>query len=938
MVNRNKDNIQGSTMSDFDPQDLRDLTEQLRALNGMLASNGSFNKNLTEFGSQVADSTKQIKENDKISSETAKKQQADIKKNIAASEQYRKKQEERNQVEQEYIKTRERVTGLSDTEYSTLKKKIELSGHEARAIKEGLELAKSQRSSSSQVLDAMISAGNGSDLLKNKFFDLAGDSVAAQAGLRTAAEGAKSLTSAFISYNKAIYEGKRGPEVAAEAFAKMTESVGTFITTVGSIASALSWFLPGGLAIKGIQFSARALGILGVGAMGAGTAVKAFGEYNKIAATQTRKLFDTYNELSKAGITGADGMNTVFKQIQQFGMSVSEAEAYVKLLGEHRNDLSVIGGFASQGAQDFADVAASFRDTDLSRMFERMGVTEDQQREGVLSFLTNQARMGKLNLKNTEDIVKASAKYIEETELLAELTGSDRKSRQSAQEKLMAQDQFAAAMTHAEVTNNQPQKERLSKANELAQALMMRGQENEAKSLQSFAAVGNASGIGVKGNLQYRFNDVLNDKSLSTTAERLAALDKNLEQNQRRFSGINKFFESGKIDEIAITGAAKAREIAIRGKQQEEVAGAEGKGVIDYVQSLLSKRQDNKELKDMVDALRNQKEIAKMQDSYVRQMNYSAEIHKSSSEMFRDAVEKFGEAVGLKSTNKNTIQGGPPAGGGTSVTNINSQTSAMAKGTQQLLDDPTKKRNFSTLSQIQQHPKYVEARRSGASAKEAMEQARIAITGNDYSQDTVKQQVTDLIDFSGGIAGHRQNFDSLDSDLKDRILTAAAAYNKQTKRKLTITSGARSYQDQVEIKRKEGKNAAEPGTSKHEKGLAVDIGNVDNDLAKILQDSGLKQTVSGEKWHFEKARTGGLFSGPSTGYNVELHGDEIVTPANDGVSKQALGTGSGAFGGSNEAQEKMVAILEHMAEKYDTVINLLSEGNDNREKLVRAMA
>jgi LAS superfamily LD-carboxypeptidase LdcB len=920
-------------MADFDPQDLRELTEQLRALNGMMASSGSFSKNITDFGEKVSESTKQIKENSKTDTEYAKKQQAEIKKTISASEQYRKKQEERNQVEEEYKKTRERITGLSNDEYGALKKKIELSGHEARAVKEGIELMKSHRSSSSQYLDSILSAGNGAETLKNKFFDLAGDSVAAQAGLRTAAEGAKSLTSAFISYNKAIYEGKRGPEVAAEAFGKMTESVGTFLTTVGSIASALAWFLPGGLAIKGIQFSARALGILGVSAMGAGTAVKAFGEYNKIAATQTQKLFDSFNDLSRAGITGSDGMNTVFKQIQQFGMSVSEAEAYVKLLGEHRNDLSVIGGFASQGAQDFANVAAAFRDTDLSRMFERMGVTEDQQREGVLSFLNNQARMGRLNLKNTEDVVRASAKYIEETELLAELTGSDRKSRQTAQEKLNADDQFASAMTHAEVTNNKRQLERLKKAEELSAALSMRGQDAEAKALRAFAAVGNASGIGVKGNLQYKFNDVLNDKSLTSTPERLLALDKNLKQNQRLYSGINALSESGKIDEIAITGGAKAREIGKRGERQAEIAGANDKGVIDYLNDLLAKRPDNKELKDMVDALRNQKEIAKMQDSYVRGMNYSAEIHKTSSEMFRDAVEKFGEAVGLKQKSNKS------SGGGTTVTSGNSQTSALAQGTQQLLDDPTRRRNYATLSQIQQHPRYAEARRSGATAKEAIEAARIAITGNDYAQDNTKQQITDLIDFSGGIAGHRQNFDDLDNDLKDRILTAAAAYNKQTKRKLVINSAARSYQDQVEIKKKEGKNAAEPGTSKHEKGLAVDIGNVDNDLAKILQDSGLKQTVSGEKWHFEKGRTGGLFSGPSSGYLIEAHDDEILLPANKGVSKQALGTGSDALlGGSNEAQEKMVAILEHMAEKYDTVINLLSEGNDNREKLVRSMA
>jgi len=73
-----------------------------------------------------------------------------------------------------------------------------------------------------------------------------------------------------------------------------------------------------------------------------------------------------------------------------------------------------------------------------------------------------------------------------------------------------------------------------------------------------------------------------------------------------------------------------------------------------------------------------------------------------------------------------------------------------------------------------------------------------------------------------------------------------------------------------------------PGTSKHERGLAVDIQNYkDPKAVAAMNKQGLRQTVPDDPVHFEvpKAMEGGAFAGPNSGYPVELHGkNESVWP------------------------------------------------------------
>jgi hypothetical protein len=194
----------------------------------------------------------------------------------------------------------------------------------------------------------------------------------------------------------------------------------------------------------------------------------------------------------------------------------------------------------------------------------------------------------------------------------------------------------------------------------------------------------------------------------------------------------------------------------------------------------------------------------------------------------------------------------------------------------------------------------------------------------------------------GGESGSRTNFEQLDPEFRGRVINAAKQYFEATGKKIQINSAYRDPEKQKELHDKwiaggkQGKPVAEPGKSLHNVGAAVDIQNYqDAEAVKAFNAQGLSQKVPNDPVHFQ-ARTGGIFKGPSTGYQVELHGEEAVVPMNDGVSKQAMN--NSIFNQDSNGMAKVAEALAAMAEKYDTMIELLEDANGHHKKLVQAAA
>ena len=143
--------------------------------------------------------------------------------------------------------------------------------------------------------------------------------------------------------------------------------------------------------------------------------------------------------------------------------------------------------------------------------------------------------------------------------------------------------------------------------------------------------------------------------------------------------------------------------------------------------------------------------------------------------------------------------------------------------------------------------------------------------------------VMKLIKFQGDSLGTREHFDRLDPYVKQNFMAMIAEYGKPVQ----INAAMRSHQEQQTLYDKWiangriGNPVAKPGQSKHNFGKALDLNSSQvADLASsgLLSRYGFK-TIDNDPPHIEMARFGGVFSGPESGYPVMLHGDKetVVT-------------------------------------------------------------
>lgn len=157
----------------------------------------------------------------------------------------------------------------------------------------------------------------------------------------------------------------------------------------------------------------------------------------------------------------------------------------------------------------------------------------------------------------------------------------------------------------------------------------------------------------------------------------------------------------------------------------------------------------------------------------------------------------------------------------------------------------------------------------------------------EYGTPATKQDLQDLFDF-GSASGSKSNFEQLDGRFKDAVIKAAEEYNATTGKKLRINSAKRDSEDQERLyndwiaRGKTGMPVGKPGTSRHERGIAVDIQNYgDPQAVAAMNRQGLYQKVPNDPVHFQFAK-GGIAMGPRSGYMATLHGPEAVVPLPDG--------------------------------------------------------
>lgn len=190
-----------------------------------------------------------------------------------------------------------------------------------------------------------------------------------------------------------------------------------------------------------------------------------------------------------------------------------------------------------------------------------------------------------------------------------------------------------------------------------------------------------------------------------------------------------------------------------------------------------------------------------------------------------------------------------------------------------------------------------------------------------------------LINFSGG-TGDLSHFKQLNPTVYNSFLAMADEYFKNSGKKLQVNSAFRSIDEQKNVDSGTNPKAA-PGKSLHNVGKALDINS--SQVAELTAKGLLSKfgfgTLPGDPPHIQmpQAATGGILSGPQSGYQAMLHGTEAVVPMNN---KQAITVQQPANSGMSE----QIKVISMKINTLDSLISGMQKNTDLANKILQRTA
>jgi len=231
-----------------------------------------------------------------------------------------------------------------------------------------------------------------------------------------------------------------------QSFSQASKQIGTGLT---GLATALANGQQGASVFNGaINAGSAAMNTLLANMGPLGTA---FGKLTEFATAyivranqQGDALFKSFQDLSRVGGASAEGMTGIFDSMQKLGMTMNQLPEFGAMITENSEALAMLGGTATQGAKEFANVAAGIQQSGLQSEFQRMGLTTKNINEGTVSYLRLQSLTGASAKKTQEELTAGAAQYIQQQDRLSKLTGKSADALAKEEEARLSDQRYAA--------------------------------------------------------------------------------------------------------------------------------------------------------------------------------------------------------------------------------------------------------------------------------------------------------------------------------------------------------------------------------------------------------------------------------------------------------------------------------------------------------------
>jgi hypothetical protein len=738
----------------------------------------------------------------------------------------------------------------------------------------------------------------------------------------------------------------------------ITKGMGNFAISVGNGSTSFTTLNPL-IDIVANSMGALAKAIPFVGEAAA-AGIKAGAEASKFVLELMDKNIKAFQDIAKSGGLVADGMEGVTRQFLDSGMSL---EGFKTAIKDNAGELAQWGQTVGGGAAMFTKAVGMLTKSDgplaeAGLELRKLGMTADDIGKASAGFLQQELRLGRARNMTEEQLAKGTAKYAQELDALQKVTGLSKEDLIKQRNEQLADSRFSASMDVIAEENAAGAEAIKQFALTIKDPELKRGFMDLTSGANTEAA---KKALRVMGDT---VPDVI-EKLKNSKPEELA---KNFDQAQTMMkNGAKQAVDNFGKETFALMPDTKVlgSYSSLRDIQNQNNVSLE-----EAIKIQDKQKEQNKGLtKDAVEAQQNMErmgqEVFRMGNTLMP--SAAIAVNKFTSSLV-DFVKYVHKLLG-KGEAPEALPAGNAGGVGKNAVwsegEINAAKEALkdpnlgAKD-KAYLNDMLKRQSGTTATPPLQNGQS----ETPAAIVEGMKNGAVGGTRGLTSKASASapsratQPVSDEHSAGGGGGAENIKLASISSK-SGKSAQVGAEYAPQFQKLVDYLDNTgyeiRSLGGYInrDVRGKPGQKSV------HAHGGAIDINpdtnpmggtlitDMPNDIASVAQGFGLgwggNWKSSKDAMHFSaamseggnllKAMDGGIFDGPTSGYDVELHGREAIVPLNNNVSKDPLTSMS--MPSVDQLASITQAMMQMMEDKFDSMIDKLSTGNDISDKLLR---
>ena len=167
----------------------------------------------------------------------------------------------------------------------------------------------------------------------------------------------------------------------------------------------------------------------------------------KTATKNLDELSTSYLEIAQSGAAAADGMTGLKDQVIASGIGLRQ---FTRAVTENSQVLARFGGTTSAGIEKFSNAVGQLAFGETSRDLRALGFSTDQIAEASAGFLKQQILLGQQRGITERQLIEGTKSYAMELDLLARVTGVNRKDLDKQRQQAMLDNQFAVVVKQTE--------------------------------------------------------------------------------------------------------------------------------------------------------------------------------------------------------------------------------------------------------------------------------------------------------------------------------------------------------------------------------------------------------------------------------------------------------------------------------------------------------